>query len=59
MSMYSGLIKAQNDTIQRLMELVKDYNSLSTELTEVLAQHIDVSDYERRLAALNEKGGRE
>lgn len=58
MSMYSGLIKAQAETMQSQLALIEEYHSLAQELTDVLAQHIDVSEYERRLARLGEKGGR-
>lgn len=57
MSMYSGVIKSQAETIQRQLNLLESYNSLTQELIDVLAQHIDVSDYERRLKALGKGGG--
>lgn len=59
MSMYSGIIKSQAETMRSYLGLIREYHALAQELTDVLAQHIDVSEYERRLAALDEKGGRE
>ena len=55
--MYSGIIKEQEKTIATLEELTGHYHALSQELIDVLSQHIDVSDYERRLATLNGKEG--
>lgn len=54
MSMYSGVIKQQAETINSLEELTKKYHDLSQELIDVLAQHIDVSSYEQRLISLKE-----
>ena len=54
MSLYSGVIKEQAETINSLEELTKRYHNLSQELIDVLAQHIDVSSYERRLNSLKE-----
>lgn len=58
MSMYSGIIKSQAEAMQGQLGLIEEYHSLARELTDVLAQHVDVGEYERRLAALDEKGGR-
>ena len=49
MSLYSGVIKEQAETINSLEELTKRYHNLSQELIDVLAQHIDVSSYERSI----------
>ena len=58
MSMYSGIIKEQERVIEQQKELADCYHSLSQELIDVLAQHIDVSEYERRLAEISGKGKR-
>ncbi|MBQ9567645.1 MAG: hypothetical protein IJR31_06175 [Lachnospiraceae bacterium] len=55
MSMYSGIIQKQAETIERLEKLTGSYHQLTQELTDVLSQHIDVSEYERRLAELSRK----
>lgn len=57
MSMYSGVIKEQAKVIETQNELVMRYHSLAQELIDVLAQHIDVSDYERRLMEISRKEG--
>ena len=55
MSLYSGVIKEQAETINTLEELIKRYHDLSQELIDVLVQHIDVSSYERKLSSLKEE----
>lgn len=57
MSMYSGVIKEQAKVIETQNELAMRYHSLTQELIDVLAQHIDVSDYERRLMEISRKEG--
>ena len=57
MSLYSGVIQEQGRTIEKLKEAVNAYHLLAQELTDVLAQHIDVSEYEGRLKLL--EGGAE
>lgn len=57
MSMYSGVIKEQAKVIEAQNELAERYHSLAQELIDVLAQHIDVSDYERRLMEISRKEG--
>lgn len=55
MSMYSGIIRGQSETIENLERLTRSYHQLAQELTDALSQHIDVSDYEKRLKELSEK----
>jgi len=55
MSLYSGIIKEQEKTISALEELTGHYYALTHELIDVLSQHIDVSEYERRLAEISRK----
>ncbi len=55
MSMYSGIIQKQAETIERLEKLTADYHQLTQELTDVLSQHIDVSEYERRMTKLRKE----
>lgn len=55
MSLYSGIIKEQEKTISALEELAGHYHALTHELIDVLSQHIDVSEYERRLAEISRK----
>lgn len=59
MSMYSGIIRDQADTIKALEALAKKYSELTHELIDVLSQHIDVSNYEKRLAQIKEIGKNE
>ena len=54
MSLYSGIIKDQAAVIDRQHDLIAQYHALAHELTDVLAQHTDVSEYERRLNELKE-----
>lgn len=55
MSMYSGIIQKQAETIDHLEKLTADYHQLAMELTDVLSQHIDVSEYERRMTKLRKE----
>lgn len=55
MSLYSGIIKEQSEVINRLEDLTSRYHALTKELIDVLAQHINVSDYEKRLAEISRK----
>jgi hypothetical protein len=57
MSMYSGIIGKQAETIDRLEKLTEDYHQLTQELTDILAQHMDVSEFEKRLEELGRKEG--
>lgn len=59
MSLYSGIIKEQGRTIDGLEKLTECYHSLAQELIDVLAQHIDVSEYEKRLSDISRKEGKD
>ena len=58
MSMYTVIIKEQEKTIDALEKAITHYHELTHELIDVLAQHINVSEYEKRLAELDGEGGK-
>ncbi len=58
MSMYSGIIKGQAEIIAKHEETMAQYAALAQELMDVLCQYLDISEYERRLAAI-QKGNKD